>query len=393
LLGGNHVLAAEYHAIDVTPSGYVGVSVEHIFDTQCVGTYQIDDPNSPMHKARLHWKGPYTMVMDTHAFVWDRTTGNGIDLNPSGYNSSTALATNGTQQVGIASQAFTGMCGNFSSDAILWTGTAESAIKLTPSGFGSSIALGICGTQQVGYGSNMAYALPVLPPGLPAYFNHALLWTGTAESAVDLNPSGYSDSYATNTNGVQQVGYGLLNGCDNRNDFHALLWSGTAASAVDLHPAQFKYSLAFDIGGTQEVGYGVGSDNMTHAVLWRGTAASAVDLNGSRFLYSEALDTNGAQQVGIASIDGGQDHAVLWSGTADSAIDLHLLLEGDYVGSKATSIDEQGNVIGSAWDSAGNEHTIVWANTAIPEPGTLSLLGMGVAGLLACSWRWNRKTK
>ena len=46
--------------------------------------------------------------------------------------------------------------------------------------------------------------------------------------------------YASGTNGSQQVGIGTPAGAGTV--FHAVVWGGTAASAVDLNPAGFTYS-------------------------------------------------------------------------------------------------------------------------------------------------------
>jgi len=59
-------------------------------------------------------------------------------------------------------------------------GVTYTAIDLTPSGFDNSFAYGISGTQQVGGGSGSA----------TGGNQHALLWSGSAASFVDLNPSG-----------------------------------------------------------------------------------------------------------------------------------------------------------------------------------------------------------
>ena len=61
-------------------------------------------------------------------------------------------------------------------------------------------------------------------------------------TVVDLTPSGFNQCTATDISGTQQVGYGSGN-----TDYHALLWSGTAASAVDLHPSGFDRSIAYGI--------------------------------------------------------------------------------------------------------------------------------------------------
>jgi hypothetical protein len=132
--------------------------------------------------------------------------------------------------------------------ALRWSGTASSLEDLNPSEFTFSFAFGIHGTQVVGAGGN--------GNGI-----HALLWDGT--DVVDLNPSGYYTSCARSTNGAQQVG--------SANN-HAMVWSGTADSAIDLN--QFlafgvtdAYANAIDAQGnivgcvTDELGH-------LHAILW-----------------------------------------------------------------------------------------------------------------------------
>ena len=97
---------------------------------------------------------------------------------------------------------------------------------------------------------------------------HALLWTGTAASAVDLNPSGFTDSVATGVAGGEQVGEGLT----TDDVSHALLWTGTAASAVDLNaflPSGFTNATATGIDESGDIsGYDFGP-NGVHAVLWQ----------------------------------------------------------------------------------------------------------------------------
>jgi uncharacterized membrane protein len=113
--------------------------------------------------------------------------------------------------------------------------------------------------QQVGYGYGSA----------TGDLEHALLWTGTAASKVDLNPANFYGSRALSTNGMQQVGYGQC-ATAGGND-HALLWSGTSASAVDLHsllPAGYNYSRAQSIDAAGNiVGYAENASG-AHAIMW-----------------------------------------------------------------------------------------------------------------------------
>ena len=152
------------------------------------------------------------------------------------------------------------------------TGTPSfTAIDLNPSGFVESWASGISGGKQVGNGSGPATGGQT----------HALLWLGSAASVVDLHPKGFTSSEALGTDGQEQVGRGLsVGGIPPWGPFHALLWRGTAATMVDLHSSGFEDSEAAGISGGQQVGWGrPPGPSGERALLWRGTAASVVDFN------------------------------------------------------------------------------------------------------------------
>jgi hypothetical protein len=83
---------------------------------------------------------------------------------------------------------------------------------------------------------------------------HALLWSGTAASVVDLHPVGFAASRAGGVWGNRQVGYGVPQTDSNDISWRALLWSGTAESVVNLHPAGFRWSCASDTWGVWQVG-------------------------------------------------------------------------------------------------------------------------------------------
>jgi hypothetical protein len=203
---------------------------------------------------------------------------------------------------------------------------------------------------------------------------------------MDLNPSGFTQSFGERTSGSRQVGNG--SGPATGNNTHALLWSGTASSVVDLNPSGFTSSGALGISGSQQVGNGSGSatGNNDHALLWSGTASSAVDLNPSGFTMSVASGLSGSQEVGYGSgsASGNNTHALLWSGTASSAVDLGSLLSSDYsTWSVAEGIDANGNIFGYAFYlPTGQTHAILW--TVVPEPGAVTLLALGGAAVL---WR------
>jgi hypothetical protein len=318
------------------------------------------------------------------AVLW--TSAGAVNLNPtnlSGYSDSMGVGASGTQQVGFAESS----AANFI-HALLWTGTADSAVDLNPTNISNVIeshALETNGTQQVGDG----YILSGTGKHNQIVSIHAMLWDGTANSAVDLNPtdlSGIITSYAYATDGSQQVGCGFSVSLGWYEPGTALLWSGTADSAVDLNPSNLDgigACIAYGAGGSQQVGFGqIGNTDYDHALLWTGTAASAVDLNPTDLgiTNSEALGTNGIQQVGS-----GSSGALVWTDTAASAVQLQTFLPstGAWAGSTAMSIDPNGNVYGLAtgtFDGVTGSFAVEWS--PVPEPATGSLLLIASVGIL-----------
>lgn len=296
-----------------------------------------------------------------HALLW---TGAGLPtpLDDSAYAASFANAIGGDQVVGAGPPD----AQHADTHALLWTGSAHTLVDLHPTqlGFASSLAAGTNGSEQVGSGSMQSGGA-----------SHALLWHNTAASVVDLHPFNFESSAANATDGIHQVGSGSPAGS---TAVHALLWTGTAASAVDLDPAG-DFSAAYGVSGNEQVGGGMIASGVGHALLWHGTTASLIDLHptfGANF-NSVALATNGTQEVGYLSpvlMNPFAGRAVVWSGTAASAVDLQALLPANFTQSWAVSIDPQGNIFGFAADDAeGAFHAVEWSPT--PEPAVPVLAG------------------
>ncbi len=240
--------------------------------------------------------------------------------------------------------------------ALLWTPSTPSGIDLNPAGYTYSHAVGTSGSQQVGQGYG-----PTTGDN-----THALLWTGSAASYVDLNPAGFTYSEAYATNGTQQVGQGYGPATGGSYQYHALLWNGSAASYVDLNPGGFTGSFAFGTNGTQQVGDGAvtatGGEN--HALLWHGSAASYVDLNPSGVTRSVAYGTSGKQQVGVGfgPATGDANHALLWTGSAESCVDLN---PSGFTLSYATGTNGTQQIgYGTGPATGNNWHALLWSGTA-----------------------------
>ena len=284
-----------------------------------------------------------------------------VSLHPAGAtwwpDASAATGVSGGQQVGYGP----GPPGGVWNHARLWSGTAESYVDLNPAVAFMTNAYAVSGGQQVGV---VGYS--------------AALWSGTAASWVDLNPAGARGSCATGVSGGQQVGYADSN---NYIGTHAALWSGTKESWVDLHPAGTgaDSSSAAGISGGQQVGdVQVGWD--THASLWSGTAASWVDLNPVGAHHSYATGVSGGLQVGYAYFDGRGDRAGLWSGTAESWVSLSGIMPAGFLPagayeqwSSATSVEVSAGeiwVAGGAFNSSmGRSEAVLWHYTAEPISG------------------------
>ena len=200
------------------------------------------------------------------AVLWHGSGASMVDLTPYPLSSSYdayALGTDGTHQVGWT-QVPAGL--GAQRHASLWSGTAASWVDLNPAtGYISSKAIAVAGNQEVGWGEQTS-----------TNFNRALLWSGSAASVVDLTPDQFNISIAEalGTNGANQVGFGdVVDPIFSIFREHALLWNGTAASAVDLHdllPSGFSGSRAYSIDDTGAI-WGLAtssSDGLTHVVKW-----------------------------------------------------------------------------------------------------------------------------
>jgi hypothetical protein len=292
-------------------------------------------------------------------------------LHPPEFRYSAALDTDGRRQVGHGNGPPT----QFARHALLWQGDGASYIDLHPKGvWNDSVARAVAGDQQVGNINNYFYTAYER-----AVVEHAALWRGSAASVVDLHPSGIGcqRSYANDTDGRTQVGYGYFPTPANTAPYRALRWSGTAASAVTLHPPGYTHSFAEGVGGDEQVGYAFDAHGGggTRALLWRGTASSVASLHPAGYAATSALATNGLMQVGFGSTPATEplSHALLWSGTAESVRDLHSLLPSEFArgSSAARDIDAEGNVVGLAQRPGGSTIAVLWRRISrVPTPAS-----------------------
>ena len=330
--------------------------------------------------------GEQTVLAQPKAALWSGSAQSLVSLDPAQDNFlySTATGVSNGQQVGYGASGQTGSIGVLSAQALLWNGSAESAVILTPSGFQVSQGLGIFNGQEVGSAGNPQIA------ATPAV-THAMLWSGSAASAVDLNPSWSVYSVAYGIDNGQQVGLASTTG--STTSAHAVLWTGSAASAVDLNPGSFASSQATAVSNGQQVGFASASDSpnfLSHAILWSGSASSAVDLNPSGFSASEALAISNGQEVGFGTM-GQENNALLWSGSAASVVDLQQFLPASLTSSEATGIDANGDIVGFALNPAmATQDAVIWVPQSVPQAIPLPAAvwtGLTMLVLIAAAFR------
>jgi hypothetical protein len=254
--------------------------------------------------------------------------------------------------------------------------TAQNALTdLNPPDASSSFVEAVADGEIVGRARESFYVQGHFTPA--AY--HALMWTGTAASMVDLTPASVPGSQyavqasADGTDGVHQVGAA--------NEF-AAYWSGSAASYQSLGPSNLPNLSNADataLRGNQIVGFATDAAGHEHPLLWNGVTTNAIDLLPSAYYFGRAFDTNGTQQVGIADPVGTTDvgDAVVWNGSPDSYVDLTQFLASGYTGSIADAIDANGNIFGAATDPDGNTAVIEW--TPVPEPSSPAVVFAAVS--------------
>jgi len=292
------------------------------------------------------------------AALWSGTSASAVVLGPSSGGWQTwAWGIGGNQQMGMGSGSGTG----FAFHALMWTGTQASMVDMHPAGYDVSAGYATDGTMQAG----QAAVGGVI---------HAMAWSGTAASAVDLMPAGATESHAYGASAGRQSGVATFGGIE-----HGMLWSGSAASAVDLNGTLVS-SLVNGMDATHQVGAGELPGGVVHAMMWSGTAESVVDLN------SAGYDQTGAEGVGagvvagfgIGTATGQKQHALAWVG--GKTIDLHSFLPAGYSSSIAMGVDPiTGQIVGEATNSLNRSIAFMWTPLPTPEPSTW--LGLALGGV------------
>jgi len=291
----------------------------------------------------------------SHAVLW--TVDGLVDVHPAGSNFSAINGRSGALSVGYAGTA------SLSQAPVIWQGTTPSVLAV-PFDYVIGRAVATDGAQIVGTATEG-------DPERGVGATHAMVWDVASGASVDL---GKDDSVFGVGGGVQ---VGTTTGSNGPN---AALWRGAANTFVDLHVAGYDSSLASDTNGSIQVGY-IGIDvrvrnearprdiRFYSAGYWSGTAQSFTFLS-SDYRHSFALAIKGDTIAGYGNTTDAigtpkESHAVAWIGEAHEYVDLHSMLPADMRTSRATGVDESGNVVGYGVTTDGVVRSYVWLRQRI----------------------------
>ena len=229
-------------------------------------------------------------------------------------------------------------------------------VSLHPNIGGNSLAIKVRNGQQVG---NALWTVD------PNFYGQATLWTGTAASAVNLNPAGHEGSVAYATNGAYQVGATIDNGGGQTVIFTAAIWQGTPASYINMAPAGATASRITGVDNGIFAGWCTFGSWLPG--YWTSTSGSSWhELPMPYPSNGQVAGISGNRIVGEVDITT-QQHAFAWNVSANTYVDLH---PAGYAGSLALATDtvqdagEAANVVNNryfyhagVWDVATSAFT------------------------------------
>ena len=191
-------------------------------------------------------------------------------------------------------------------------------------------------------------------------------WTGS--QLVELEPRRYDrSSYASGINGAGQiVGSTTRNANLQDRTTRATLWQNGSSTELGTLGGRNSYAFAINDGGAI-VGYSHTTDGFSRATLWQNGLIQDLGTLGGSYSYARALNERGAI-VGQARRSDGDYHAALWQN--GSVTDLGAFATGPFSWSDAVAINESGAIVGTASDDEGRSLATLWSKGVISDLNT-----------------------
>jgi probable HAF family extracellular repeat protein len=309
-----------------------------------------------------------------------------VDLGSLGGTSSVAYRINGTGSVvGWSSDplndnhAFSTAPANSLHDLNLSSASSSYAYDINGSGqvVGTSYIGGVAhGTVWTGSGATdlgaNTFGLSINSSGEVAGGNgHAFVFAnGTFQDLGTLAGGNWSSAYGVNDGGMV-AGYGMV----SNGTFRAFTWTpGSGMTMLGTLGGKSSYAMAINNQG-QIAGHSTAANGYEHAFMsTNGTLTDLGTLGGNSYAY-------GINDAGVVVGYSGSDAFVYCNG---SLYDLNSIVAANsgWQLDQAYGINDAGQIVGTG-TYQGQSHAFVLdpinQPASVPEPGTVVLIGIGIA--------------
>jgi len=313
----------------------------------------------------------YWSVQDSHSHLVLNTNGKLSNLGPPIAGIFAGISLNNAGQVAG------GLADNATTHAFLYSGGTFRDLGFSSST--TSFAVAINGSGQVA-----GWVVPninvLAKPAQP------FVYSGGKIQTLPFN------GFATGLNDAGQVvGYKV-----GASGWHAFLDSGGKLTDLGSLPGEHSSAATAINNAGQVVGWSYVNPAAphqpipTHAFLYSGGKMTDLGTLGGLDSYARAINDAG-QVVGTSGLSKGGQHAFLF--TNGKMVDLNSLIspESRWQLINAWAINNRGQILGVASNGQGVTSQVLLTPVAAPEPGSLTLLGIGAVSLAGCAWRKRKR--